>query len=341
MNRIDFPRTDVYGKEYKMADLETWYVSPISTEINDRLVNDVLPTTAKGSKEEELTKRVIWHLPQILVMTPVRMERYTKAIDKIYGGILVYKPKNKPKSTSFGKRLIDAFNYEGYRKSKLVELSAWLNVKTCPYCNMSYTLYSEDVVPGKKRVPLSDKLARFQFDHFFSKRKYPMLSMCLYNLIPACSTCNQGKSDKNLSLLFHPYHSAIQSLFSFQVTRPTPGFYGARIADYAPVHLKWVPGVPLKEQKDYEDTYHLAVLYSRHGDIVQEVYDKTFEDPYYSNEANFMFLSNRGKDYLKRLWFDDYMKPDLIHRRPLSKFKQDVFEQASRDKKLLEKDGLL
>lgn len=341
MNRIDFPRTDVYGKEYNMADLETWYVSPISTEIYNRLVKDVLPTTAGKPKARELTVRIIRHLPQILVMKPDRMERYAKAIEKIYGGVLVHKPNNKPKSTPYGKLLIDAFNYEGYRKNKLVELSAWLNVKTCPYCNISYTLYSEELASGKKKVPLSDKLARFQFDHYFSKRKYPMLSMSLYNLIPACPTCNQGKSDKNLSLLFHPYHSAIHTLFSFQVTRPTPGFYGARIADYAPVLLKWVPGVPLKEQKDYEDTYHLAVLYSRHGDIIQEVYDKTFEDPYYKNGANFKFLSNGGKDYLKRLWFDDYMKPELIHRRPLSKFKQDVFEQASREKKLLEREGLL
>lgn len=341
MNIIDFPRSDVYGNKYDKVDLETWYVSSLSTEIYNRLVKDVLPTTSKGSKEQKLTERVIRHLPQILVMTPARMERYAKAIDKIYGGILMYKPHKKLRSTPFGMQLIDAFNYEGYRKNKLVELSARLNVKTCPYCNMSYSLYSEKVVPGKKRVPQYDKLAKFQFDHFYSKRKYPMLSMSLYNLIPACPTCNQEKSDKNLSLLFHPYHTAIHTLFSFQVTRPTPGFCGARIVDYVPVQLKWMPGVPVNEQKEYEDTYHLAVLYSRHGDIVQEVYDKTYENPYYLNRANFSYLSNRGKDYLKRLWFDDYMQPDLIHSRPLSKFKQDVFEQAHRDKSLLEKEGLL
>lgn len=74
--------------------------------------------------------------------------------------------------------------------------------------------------------------------------------------------------------------------------------------------------------------FHLKALYSRHGDVVQEVFDKAYEDPYYMNPANFNFLSGRGTDYLKRLWLGNYTKPEEIEKRPLSKFMQDMWKQA-------------
>ena len=287
MNRIDFPRRNIYNVLYTKDQLEDWYVSELSGEIKTRLDNNVHPNN----------------------------DRWV--------------------SSSFGRELLNAFNYEGYRQNKLSELAAWLNVKTCPYCNMSYTLYSEKVKPKRKRVCYTDRIARFQFDHFLSKQSFPMLSMSLYNLIPCCPVCNQGKSYRDLPWLFHPYISDIQTLFAFEVKKPLPGFFGARFIDYVPVKLKWSPSVCQNDADSFEDIFHLSVLYSRHGDVVQEVYDKAYLKPYYSEIDNFRFLGLPSEDYRKRLWFDDYMTAGEIHKRPLSKFKQDVLAHRPVENALL------
>jgi len=59
--------------------------------------------------------------------------------------------------------------------------------------------------------------ARFQFDHFYSKKQFPYLSISLYNLIPSCAPCNLSKGDKPIALNthYHPYYSDLshQAIF--------------------------------------------------------------------------------------------------------------------------------
>ncbi|MFK4985705.1 hypothetical protein ACI4B7_28170, partial [Klebsiella pneumoniae] len=78
-------------------------------------------------------------------------------------------------------------------------LARQLNLKCCPYCNAQYTIIANSDA-GKT-------IAKFQFDHFFSKDKFPYLSISLYNLIPSCANCNITKSKKPLNLKdhYHPY----------------------------------------------------------------------------------------------------------------------------------------
>ena len=62
-----------------------------------------------------------------------------------------------------------------------------VNLKVCPYCNRNY------IFNFKKK---NEKEATAQLDHFIDKGTYPYLSLCLYNLVPSCGTCNQRKSKK-------------------------------------------------------------------------------------------------------------------------------------------------
>ena len=204
-----------------------------------------------------------------------------------------------------------------------MEVAKQLNVKTCPYCNMHYTLYANE--PKKRSVT---KLARFQFDHFFDKAHYPMLSMSFYNLIPSCGVCNQGKSIGQLALEYNPYYSDIHSLFHFELTDSLGPYTAARVNDEVEVALVPEDGVNKDEFKKYAVKFHLKALYGRHGDVVQEVFDKAYEDPYYLNPNNFTFLSDRTIVYLKRLWLGNYTEPEEIEKRPMSKFMQDMWRQA-------------
>ena len=335
MNKIGFPRIDVDGNEYDQQDLEKWYIQSLNivSEIYDRLMNNV---NVSNSREERLLNHLKRYLPQILLMTPSRMQMYTGVVDRMFGNLLIHTPRGKKTTTPFGEAILAAFNYSYYRTSKLEILAKKINVKTCPYCNLSYTLYAEIKHPGKRKKVIVDKFAKMQFDHFYDKKSFPMLSMSLYNLIPSCSICNQGKSAHSLPLVFHPYVSDIQSLFTFEVVNPLSAYQGAIIPDHVDVQLNWSPSIAPNDIKVFEDTFHLNAMYSRQGDIVQEVFDKAYETPYYLNPSNFSFLSGKDVEYLERLWFGHYMGEKDIHKRPLSKFVQDVRKQAEIGKRKLE-----
>lgn len=54
-----------------------------------------------------------------------------------------------------------------------------LNIKTCFYCNIDFV----NVFHDKKKN-------HFTLDHILPKKKYPYLSISLFNLIPSCYSCN-------------------------------------------------------------------------------------------------------------------------------------------------------
>ena len=55
----------------------------------------------------------------------------------------------------------------------------------CPYCNREYINNRGNEYSGA------------QMDHFYNKDKFPIFSLCLYNLIPACGNCNRIKSNRS------------------------------------------------------------------------------------------------------------------------------------------------
>ena len=324
MNKIQFDRTSFDGSNITLKDIEVWYDE--GDKLSNKIKEGLKKIHRKRKKKEFILRKIEKNIHGILLLSPKELEDWVDKIDKHYPNVFTkYSDNNKIESTELGKQVLDAFNYENYRKNKLVDLAKKLNVKSCPYCNMHYTLYAEE---GAKR---SEQLARFQFDHFFSKNKYPMLSMSLYNLIPSCAVCNQGKSDKRLSLLFHPYYSYICKQFKFELDNPIGLYSGRKISDHIDVNLV-ATGSNQSELDEFVQTFHLKALYQRHGDIAQEIFDKAYEYPYYSHPENFRWLSNRSADYIKRLWMGTYPDEKDIEKRPMTKFIQDLWEQAVRNK---------
>ncbi|MEN3978346.1 hypothetical protein [Acinetobacter sp. CWB-B33] len=83
----------------------------------------------------------------------------------------------------------------------------------CPYCG-------EEVIPST-------------LDHYLPKEKYPEYSICLDNLVPACTKC-QGKDAKgekvlnlnNSRIFFHPYYENIEEFLILKILPPydSPSF---------------------------------------------------------------------------------------------------------------------
>ena len=116
--------------------------------------------------------------------TPAQLEAYTNRFRKSlftrtkrtgFGLVTV--------QTRFGKGLSEIFGYEKYFRSKASKglwLAQKLNIKSCPYCNSQYTL---TIRAGDNSLK-----ARFQFDHFYSKKR--------------CTAC-YGNSFKSFQQLMH------------------------------------------------------------------------------------------------------------------------------------------
>lgn len=211
MNKITFPRTDVDGISHTKEQVLNCYCGKIEKNICDRLQE----IKFRKPKEKAIIKDIIASLHDILIAPPSQLNKYASHYRMMFRGVA---------SSRQGKvrgRIAAAFNYDNYRKTVLVAIAKMLNIKTCPYCNMHYTLYAEE---GIRAV---DRLARLQFDHFIDKSKHPMLSMSFFNLIPSCAVCNQGKSKTPLPTKFNPYSHAIASAFRFEVDDPVKFFAGS------------------------------------------------------------------------------------------------------------------
>ncbi len=337
MNKIAEDRLGVDGVSRSLESILDYLVGKVEDEIKEAL-KDKIPTLDVA--DQLVATKIKEHLHTLLTANVYRLNIIAKYFDSKYKDRFYHKPGGQWKSTDLGAAILDAFNYSHFRETVLVEVARLLNVKTCPYCNMHYTLYANEHIQMKRKNKVVG-ITRFQFDHFFDKLHYPMLSMSFYNLIPSCAVCNQGKSAKALSLTYHPYYSDIHKQFHFVLTDPLGPYTAARVNDEVEIQLVPETGVNKAEFEEYRDTFHLKSLYGRHGDLVQEVYDKAYEEPYYVDPTNFKFLGDRGSDYLKRLWLGNYTEPDEIEKRPMAKFMQDIWEQASGEKKSGKKHKVL
>lgn len=313
MNKIDFPRIGVDGVVRIQEDIEVLYFNRFFKNIHGRLLK-LQGTIVPTSDEYRVLSIIIKFLETILLALPHKLQKFSLLWDK---ALMIYNI-----SDQFKDKLLSTFNYDYHRRKNLIEHAKYLNVKSCPYCNMHYTLYAE-------KNGGTEKLAKFQFDHFYPKDSYPILSMSLYNLIPSCNICNHAKSTKTtLSLDFHPYHSDISKKFKFRLNNPINLYLGQHKKDIIDIDLV-ANGLNSQQDVDaFSDAFNLKVLYQRHRDVAQEVFDKAYEYPYYSNPDNFKWLSNCQPDYIKRLWMGTYISEQDIHKRPMTKFIQDLWEQA-------------
>lgn len=296
-----FRTWDEIEAEYKKVFTDTYW-----PDIKDKLTELL---RVADPKYHVIINRCITDTPKWITAKPLELSLVKKYVDDSFSDW------KETVHTDFRKALNDAY---GYKHDKLLFLAKMLNVKTCPYCNMQYTLCAEAYKDGE----LVEKMAKFQYDHFFDKAEYPMLSMSLYNLIPSCASCNQGKSKRPLSMAFHPYSTAIKDTFRFRVKDPSDLLAGG---DDKKIEIKLVPQKPV-DVDAYNEMFHIESLYQRHRDVAREVFARAYVDPYYEDGSNFEFL--KDSNFMERLEKGFYPDEEDIDKRPLTKLQQDLWKQA-------------
>ena len=298
------------------GEYRTWEtIEQLYKETYEREILDALKEQRKYVRGE--ARRGFWDLciketPTWLLAKPNDLQKAVELIDDEYK-LLSEKDK---------KYLLDRLGKAyGYEHSNLLKLANWLDLKTCPYCNMQYTLYSvEDEVEGAP----SEEKAVFQFDHYIPQTKYPMFSMSLYNLIPSCASCNNSKRTTIFSPEYHPYNKEIKSVISFLVRNPLPLMVG-REKDFEIMTIH-----PHGEEwNKFEKATHLAALVKRHQDVACEVFARAYESVYYHDAENFRDLGDDPK-FKERLKMGFYPDEEDVDTRPLTKLQQDLWEQAKK-----------
>ncbi len=99
-----------------------------------------------------------------------------------------FQGKNIDFSNLLVKQIFNKFSSDKEYLTGLLQeskLNIWIakqyDLLVCPYCNINYTYSRKNTIFGA------------QLDHFFAKGNYPIFAVCLYNLVPSCSTCNNAK----------------------------------------------------------------------------------------------------------------------------------------------------
>ena len=321
MNKIEFPRLGVDGKQYTGEYIHQKYLTTFEDAVKKRLEELEYNSQYKGQKD--FVKKLISNLTLLLTGTPPKLKSFIDSLHSDYIKIAskkVYKPymtKGKRRKQTFAKGLLHAMGYENYRESKLVELSRMLNIKVCPYCNHNFTLYID--ILGKTNMK-----GLFQFDHFYDKSDYPYLSMSLYNLIPSCSYCNHQKRTTQLDIRYNPYFKAISEEFHFKVVDSFQLRSGKKGADK--IDIKIERNVSRQGVDELQNDLHLEEQYGRHRDIVQEIYDKVYNETYYRNMLT--CIPDEDREKLLNQWLGIPLDKNDIDKRPLTKFCQDVLKQA-------------
>jgi len=111
-----------------------------------------------------------------------------------------------------------AFDYENYNRIATPIKSFYrINnfVKFCPYCNKN-----------------SEVVSSYELDHFYDKATHPLLSYCMFNLVPSdhtCNTTNKGRIEFNDEYHINPHLSGYIDSFKFCPVGLTPAYEVSRI----------------------------------------------------------------------------------------------------------------
>ena len=236
----------------------------------------------------------------------------------------------------FYEHIVDILEYERCKK-EIIPIYREMGIKTCVYCNAQYAIGF-----SKKK----SNCATYEFDHFHDKSDWPCFASTFYNLQPSCGSCNKKKSNNE-------YHFSLYScakddfdvvkfqipsaLFSMFWLKPQKKILKIKIQE-CEVNQKNISKSRKKKKEEekkcvldeLKTKLHLENLYQEHIDEIEKIIMRVKSNPLsyqkqlrnaYNNQKLQMFMS-----------FCEFIcnfseKHDDVYKQPLTKLKQDIFEQ--------------
>lgn len=233
--------------------------------------------------------------------------------------IILYKDcESKFPNINYNKVFDYAWFSSKERKYGAYQLANRLNIRTCCYCNRNYTTTV---------IYRNDKITRPQFDHFFYKKKYSLLALSFYNLIPSCNICNSNlKGEKDYNIL-HPYIDDLISNFRFK-SIPQNITTLLNVNDDFKFEIEKLSTNTAEVNKQIDETINLFKLkevYASHGSEVKDLYLLRYKySKKYLEELSKMTKNKFSEQELFRLAFGTEIEESNFSNRPLSKMKKDI-----------------
>lgn len=269
-----------------------------------------------GRTEQKVIKHIQKDFKRFLLQTPIEHQRFINSWKKTKPKMFYdEKIAGNDKTTLFGKAIKKALRYTDFRAEKCVEYSKIIGIKTCPYCNAMLV------------INISDEKARYQLDHFYPKSRYPYLSISFFNLIPSCNNCNHIKRDKDVTLdnNFHLYSDKpAQEIFKFSLDRVNiiRNLIGIKENDLK-VNFTYTDKKYEEFVKNHDNIFHIQKIYDTQNDIAHEMLWKT-QAYNKTNIKELGTLLHISENEVKRMIVGNYTDFHEIHKRPLSKYMQDI-----------------
>jgi hypothetical protein len=253
----------------------------------------------------------LYETKDILISKPSKIEDLKKQIKCI--------PLNsKSPNKGLKSEILDSLDYKGLRSSFYPNYFYYLGIKACVYCNSVLTISTQ-----KKKPKSIEHKGNFDVDHYQSKDDYPFLSIFLFNLYPACAPCNRKKSKSN-KINFVLYSEdpikVSSSQFKFELDKGSMAKF-LLTKNKEDLHFIFISGTT-----GFQETFGIQQIYETQKDVIEELivkkhmYDKDNRASLYNS---FSKLCVHPDLYLRTL-VGNYIKEQDIHKRPMSKFMQDI-----------------
>jgi len=197
-----------------------------------------------------------------------------------------------------------------------------MNINACVYCNAQYLLTYEHN---------NEKKSTLQVDHFFDKSKFPCFASSFYNFQPSCPYCNQKKSDNEVLFYMYDNGESGKNPFKFEANDKDLSNFLLQKGERIEIEFKKNESCTNELFENHKERFHIKEMYNENfAELVKKIVVRRLilsED--YRNSLLNSYTSLRkdlNMNYNEVLYgfIDD---PERIHEEPLSKLKQDIFNQ--------------
>ncbi|SHK60185.1 HNH endonuclease [Maribacter aquivivus] len=272
-----------------------------------------IPITLKQAEIEYLDK-LISEFESIVKADPKKLKVLKSEFDAVITGENLAKHNKE-----FKNELLVRMGYSKLRNDYYSGYFESTGLKACVYCNSQLAV--------TVRSFKGSKSAKFQVDHFLPKSEYPCFSISFFNLLPVCGPCNGTKQTSLID--FNVYSNDPLDLkdspFKFRLDKKSIVSY--RING---VKEKLVVKFDDPLKKAINENFDIEGIYSTQKDIAEELILKSIiYNEKYLKSLRYSF----GKLYpdkipmAERLLVGNYTRVKDIHKRPMSKFTQDIARQ--------------
>lgn len=272
----------------------------------------------------DYVKELRTHFDEILLLKPSEFGTwYHRYFDRLNKDMMTDKKwRGRDNDAPFSELIVQKMHYNIVRSEDMIPCVKKLDIKACVYCNAQYINTVE--VEGNQIK------GRYELDHFKPKDEYPFLCISFYNLQPCCGNCNKWKSDDNAE--FNLYTDDYNDLtpFWFELTAASVVRYMLRQdASVLDVKLRSTDATLLS---NHLERFHTEDLYKTYVDELEELVwkYKSFNDSFKQQlveRFERLFPYHATRNDIIRFLYGFYMKESDVHKRPLTKVKQDVARQ--------------